>query len=87
MSEVIKLRPPTFPFLQDNRVYRDGILLEKGVEVTEDFLLRNEKFFADLTQLYTVYPDIYLDVISKEGSQFSLFPYQRVSKIAPLLFR
>lgn len=78
MSGVIKLRPPTSPFFQDNRVYRDGILLEKGVEVTEDFLLRNEKFFADLTQLYTVYPDVYLDVISKEGSQFSLFPYQRI---------
>ena len=43
MSNVIQLRPPTSPFLQDNRIYRDGILLEKGVEVTEDFLLRNEK--------------------------------------------
>lgn len=55
---VIQLRPPTSPFLQDNRIYRDGILLEKGVEVSEDFLIQHEKFFADLAQLYTVYPDV-----------------------------
>lgn len=75
---VIQLRPPTSPFLQDNRIYRDGILLEKGVEVSEDFLIQHEKFFADLVQLYTVYPDIYLDVIRQENSEFSLFTYQRV---------
>ena len=78
MSNVIQLRAPTSPFLQDNRIYRDGILLEKGVEVTEDFLIKNEKFFADLTQLYTVYPDVYLDTIRPENSQFDLFAYQRI---------
>ena len=51
--------------------------LKKVLKLLKTFLLRNEKFFADLTQLYTVYPDIYLDTIQPENSQFDLFPYQR----------
>lgn len=37
MSNVIQLRPPTSPFLQDNRIYRDGILLEKVLKLLKTF--------------------------------------------------
>lgn len=75
---VITLRDPTSIYNSQNRLFRDGVELEKGVVITEDFLERNEKFLEEELQLYTVYPDIYLDMIKPIDSQFDLFPYQRL---------
>lgn len=76
---VITLRDSTSIYNSQNRLFREGVELEKGVVITEDFLERNENFLAKELELYTVYPDIYLDLISPTDSQFSLFPYQRIS--------
>jgi len=77
---VIQLRDPedsTFNSKRE-RVFRDGIELEKGVVITEAWLLKNEELLYDCWSLYTVYPDIYLDTILPEGSNFKLFDYQRI---------
>ena len=75
---VITLRDPTSIYNSQNRLFREGVELEKGVVITEEFLERNEKFLEEELQLYTVYPDIYLDIIKPIDSQFDLFPYQRL---------
>lgn len=75
---VITLRDPTSIYNSQNRLFREGVELEKGVVITEEFLERNEKFLEEELQLYTVYPDIYLDTIKPTDSQFDLFPYQRL---------
>lgn len=54
----ITLRDPSSVFNSSNRLFRDGIELEKGVVITQDFLERNEKFLEEELQLFTVYPDV-----------------------------
>ena len=79
MNEPIRLRDPNkSSFSTRERLFRDGIELEKGVVITEDWLMRNEMLLKDCWELYTVYPDIYLDMIRPVESNFTLFPYQRV---------
>ena len=47
-SEPIRLRDPEEThFGTRERLYRDGIELEKGVVITEDWLLRNEELLYD----------------------------------------
>lgn len=81
MSEqgVITLRePPSFSLNTHKKVIRDGIELEKGVVITQDWLERNESFLSDCWSLYAAYPDIYLDMIKPADSNFDLFPFQRI---------
>ncbi len=76
---VILLRDPdSSTFNNREKVFRDGIELEKGVVITEAWLRKNEELLYDCWSLYTVYPDIYLDMILPEGSNFHLFEYQRI---------
>lgn len=77
--DVIKLRDPDdSTFNQHERIYRDGIELDKGTVITEQWLQKNEELLYDCWNIYTVYPDIYLDLIKPVESNFNLFPYQRM---------
>ena len=79
MSEVIKLKDPSeSTFGKRERVFRDGIELEKGVVITQDWLEKNEELLYDCWQIFSAYPDIYLDLIKPSESNFDLFPYQRI---------
>ena len=76
---VIQLRDPDdSTFNKRERIIRDGIELEKGVVITEAWLRKNEELLYDCWSLYTVYPDIYLDMILPQESNFKLFDYQRI---------
>ena len=75
----ITLRDPSIStFNARERLYRDGIELEKGVVITEQWLLKNEELLYDCWEIFAAYPDIYLDLIKPVDSNFDLFPYQRV---------
>lgn len=77
--DVIKLRDPDeSTFNKHERIYRDGIELDKGTVITEPWLQKNEELLSDCWNIYTVYPDIYLDLIKPVDSNFNLFPYQRM---------
>ena len=77
--DVIRLRDPDdSTFNKHERIYRDGIELDKGVVITEQWLQKNEELLYDCWNIYTVYPDIYLDLIKPTDSNFNLFPYQRM---------
>lgn len=60
------------------RIERDGTEIEKGVVLTEDYLIKNEKLFANILNTFAAYPDIYLDMIKPADSNFNLFFYQRI---------
>ena len=75
---VITLRDPQTTFSKTDRVYRDGIELEKGAIITESFLEKNENFLAGQLDLWTVYPDTYLDTITPKSQNIALFMYQRI---------
>lgn len=77
--EVIKLKNPNETlFSNQERIYRDGIELEKGVVITENWLHNNEELLYDSWCIFAAYPDIYLDLIKPSDSNWQLFPYQRM---------
>jgi hypothetical protein len=84
---VITLRDPQTTFSKTDRVYRDGIELEKGAIITESFLEKNENFLAGQLDLWTVYPDTYLDTITPKNQSIALFMYQRIFLRACMRYR
>ena len=76
---VIQLKDPDDAvFNRREKIYRDGIELEKGVVITEPWLEKNEELLYDCWNIFMVYPDIYLDMILPESSNFNLFFFQRI---------
>lgn len=57
---------------------REGIPLEKGVILTEPYLQAHRDLFEQYATFFTVYPDLFLDLIAPEEPMIVLFPYQRV---------
>ena len=67
--------------------YRDGIELNKGFELTEDFILKNLEPIKKLLGIFTVYPDLYIDLITPVESHFQLYFYQRIFLRACMRYR
>lgn len=65
---------------------RDGTPIDKGVVLSEEFLLKNEKEIQKILTVFSAYPDIFLDTIATENS-FSLFFYQRIVLRAMMRFK
>ena len=59
-------------------ITREGIPLEKGVVLTKEYLEEHEQLFRQYADFFTAYPDIFLDIIKPEDSNFELFFYQRI---------
>ena len=78
MSAITLFNPEERLFGRQDRVFRHGIELEKGVVITQEWLERNEELLYDCWNTYAAYPDIYLDMIKPAESNFDLFPYQRL---------
>lgn len=76
--EPIQLRAVESQFSNNNHLYRDGIELEKGVIITQEWLEKNEDLLYDCWNIFAAYPDIYLDLIKPHDSNFTLFEYQRL---------
>lgn len=57
---------------------KDGIPLEKGVTLTEPFVKENYDVISQYIDFFIAYPDLFLDLIKPQSSNFSLFFYQRV---------
>lgn len=78
MAIIQLTNPDTLQFNTQNKIYHQGIELEKGVVLTPYFLEKNQDFLQECFQLFVSYPDIFLDLITPENSNFTLFPYQRI---------
>ena len=76
---IINLRQPTTNFqINNQKIYRDGIELEKGVVLTSEKLNKIKGALFKLIRIFSVYPDLYLDIITPKSSNFKLFFYQRI---------
>lgn len=60
------------------RAEREGVEVEKGAVLTEEYLKVHEEELRKTMDFYTAYPDIYLDTIKPADSTFELFFYQRI---------
>ena len=61
------------------RPERDGIELDKGVVLTIPYLEAHRESLGELMNYFTVYPDVFLDIIKPKDSGFSLFFFQRIT--------
>lgn len=57
---------------------RDGTPLDKGVQLTEEYLEEHYEEMKDMIDYFIMYPDMFLDLIKPSDSNFELFFYQRI---------
>lgn len=69
------------------KIVRNGVEIEKGVTLTVPYLEQNRKLFETDMDLFTAYPDIFLDVIKPTDSSFELFFYQRITLRALMRYK
>ena len=69
------------------RGMRDGVEIEKGVIVNEDWMKQNLDRIGDLFSFFTAYPDLFLDLITPSDSGIHLFFYQRIFLRAAMRFQ
>lgn len=69
------------------KYYRDGIELEKGVELTSERIDENLELYEALCTKFSAYPDLLIDLITPIDSNFELYFYQRIFIRACLRYR
>ena len=67
--------------------YKEGVEIEKGVILNEDYLEKNEQQIGDAMSFFTAYPDIFIDLITPENCGIKLFFYQRIFLRAAMRFQ
>lgn len=87
MSNLIKKHDDLFDDSVVQRGVRDGIEIEKGVVLNEDYLKEHFDEIGDMFSIFTAYPDIYLDLIKPQDSNFELFFYQRITLRAVMRYK
>lgn len=70
-----------------DRVYRNGVEMNKGFVLTQDYIEGHRKQIEETMNIYTVYPDLFLDTIGLAGDKFTLFFYQRIFVRASMRYR
>ena len=68
-------------------IQREGIELDKGVVLTNDYLESHEELLKQYAEFFTAYPDVFLDLIKPVDSNFDLFFYQRIVLRAIMRFK
>lgn len=71
----------------DTENTRNGIVVEKGVVLTEDRIMKNFDLYTNQFSFFTAYPDLFIDLITPKGSNWKLFPYQRIFLRASMRYR
>lgn len=74
-------------YSQVQHFFREGIELEKGAILTEEYLIKNEGLFEKYANFFSAYPDLFIDLITPSDSNFSLFFFQRIFLRACMRFR
>ena len=54
---------------------RNGIEVEKGAVITESRITKYREIYEKYCELWSVYPDLFLDLIKRTDSRFNLFFY------------
>lgn len=66
---------------------KEGIKIEKGIALTEPYLISIQEELEELAQHFSAYPDLYLDLITPEKEELNLFFYQRIILRALMRFK
>lgn len=87
MSNLIKKHDDLFDDSVVQRGMRNGIEIEKGVVLNEDYLKEHFDEIGEMFSIFSAYPDIYLDLIKPQDSNFELFFYQRITLRAVMRYK
>lgn len=82
--------PSTNPLNQfriNEGTLREGIPVEKGVVLTQEFLEQNEKLIGDYCNYFLRNPDLFLDTIKSKECPINFFYYQRILLRAMMRYR
>lgn len=60
------------------KFYKNGIELEKGAIITERRIDKHRGLYEKYCEFWSVYPDLFIDLITPSTSHFKLFFYQRL---------
>lgn len=73
MSKIDTLLKKKNDLMDNNMIQRgsrEGIEIEKGIVLNEDYLEKNMENIGDMMSIFTAYPDVFLDFITPEDSNF-----------------
>ena len=73
MSKIDQLLKKKNDLMDSNMIQRgsrEGIEIEKGIVLNEDYLEKNMNNIGDMMSIFTAYPDVFLDFITPEDSNF-----------------
>ena len=66
-------------FSVTQKFYKNGIEIEKGTVLTQDRIEKNRKLYEYYCNLWTAYPDLFLDLISRSDEKIELY-FQKGTK-------
>lgn len=69
------------------KITRDGVEIEKGITLTLPYLEEHRKVLQKYMDIFSAYPDIFLDIIKPADSNFELFFYQRITLRALMRYK
>lgn len=69
------------------RYFRNNIEMEKGAILTTVRIEKNRKLYEKYCTYFSTYPDLYIDLITPQSSNFQLFFYQRIFLRACMRYR
>lgn len=78
---------PVNIFRVNKNTLREGIPVEKGYVLTEDFLEKNEKLCQDYCRYFMRYPDLFLELIKTKDCPIEFYYYQRIILRAMIRYR
>lgn len=61
-----------------NRMIKDGIVVKKGTTLSKKRINDHMALYQIYCTYFSVYPDLFLDLIKPENSQFKFYFYQRI---------
>lgn len=60
------------------KYFKNGIELEKGAIITERRIERHRKLYEKYCEFWSIYPDLFIDIITPSTSKFKLKFFQRI---------
>lgn len=69
------------------RYFRNNIEMEKGAILTTARIEKNRKLYEKYCTYFSTYPDLFIDLITPQSSNFQLFFYQRIFLRACMRYR
>lgn len=78
---------PLNSFRINKNTLREGIPVEKGVVLTEDYLEKNKELFQEYCRYFMLYPDLFLETIQSKDCPIKFYYYQRIMLRAMIRYR